>query len=171
MDEDTDNMDQFSVGRIISQRFRRVRRGYDTMAVDLFLEELALYVEQLQRELAAREQTERSALLLLRNARATADETIIGALAAAESERAEAERTAQALVQDAEARVRAILVAADNRIAMVQRELDNRRKMIGQMEASLRAAADEIAPMALPPQPRRYPEPVVIDTHDALTSG
>lgn len=72
------SVSEISRQAIIDHRFPTRRRGYDTDAVDQFLEYIAHRVEQLQNELAG-QATDRAALDLLKNAERTARDTKLGA--------------------------------------------------------------------------------------------
>ena len=85
------NVTAFSPQQITDHRFEKRRRGYDTAAVDQFIEDVARHVERLQNELAG-QATDRTALDLLNNAERIARDTRLGAEIDANRERETAAR-------------------------------------------------------------------------------
>jgi DivIVA domain-containing protein len=152
-------MQEISGQEIRSVRFPEKRRGYQSDAVDRFLEDLAQYVDVLRGRLAGQELTERSAMLLLQKAQITADQTVGDATAQAEFMRAEAEADAREVLEaaraearqrmsGAEAQIEAAFADASARLNEVEKEISARRRELAMLEAgSARFAADQAAVM------------------------
>jgi DivIVA domain-containing protein len=127
-----EGMREFTHEGINSHRFTsRRKKGYDTLEVDMYLEHLAEYVGWTQAELARHQETEQTALDLLRNAQSVAGETVAAARRNAEqvlretAEGVELSRTeARLTLDDARAEADETMVVARRSAEQVLREAE-----------------------------------------------
>jgi len=152
------------------------RRGYQVDAVNLFMEDLAQYVDVLRGRVTSQERTERSAMLLLQKAQETADQTIVEATSQAEAIRTNARHEADAMVNGAraeakqrmdgaEAQIEAAFADASDRLNELERQIQARRRELALLEAgSARFAADQAACM-------RAQADVLLEAASSITSA
>jgi DivIVA domain-containing protein len=134
-----EGMREFTHEGINSHRFTsRRKKGYDTLEVDMYLEHLAEYVGWTQAELARHQETEQTALDLLRNAQSVAGETVAAARRNAEqvlretAEGVELARTeARLTLDDARAEADMIVLSAQVR---AESEVECIRSQIAELE-------------------------------------
>ena len=141
-------MSEFSPEEIIAYRFSSGRRkGYDTLQVDAYLERLAMHVGQMQEQLARQQATERTALEVLQQAQAIADETIAAAQRDAETLRQHAMEGLENAKKDAHATVNAAQAEADRTLltARVQAEaaIERGQARVAELEAAGAARTKE----------------------------
>ena len=145
-------MRTFTPEQVLAHRFSSARhKGYDTIAVDGYLEQLAEYIGRLHGELALRQTSERSALELLQNARRSADRALLAAALtadqirqAASAELAEAQAEAGRLLEHA--REEAERIAAEARCE-ARRSLEQNQARIVALDQSAHARQQELQSM------------------------
>jgi DivIVA domain-containing protein len=133
------------------------RRGYRVEDVRRFLAQVADRVDELQGRIDAQAHSDHAAMLLLQQARETADRTIAEAEATAAALRAEAESEVESVVAasraeaaqraaGADAHAETVLATAADRLEELERLVDARRQEVAMLEAaSARFASDQAA--------------------------
>jgi DivIVA domain-containing protein len=144
---------------VLAYSFAKSRRGYDQAEVDQFVEVIAAELDRLNGLLTQRVGNEESAVLLLRTATRTADETIAEATAEAEQVRSSAaaeaaEMTAaaaeEAAAQIDEAQRQALEVTRDVRSeaarvsGAAQQQADEAEERVGQLQGLLMTQANRL---------------------------
>ena len=164
-------MRQFTPTEIITHRFAESRRrGYDTLAVDQYLEELAEYMGHLHRQVEAPVNDELSTRQVIANAHQVADDVFREAtdraaseleLARAEIEQvrrdaqcaaasvvATAQRQAQRILDDAFARAQTVERDASARLRDLDRMAGELARFVDNSTAELRSKASQMQEMA-----------------------
>lgn len=150
-------MSEYSGADILARRFQVCRRkGYDTIEVDLFLEEIAGYVDELRSGLDEAQTTEFTAMAMLKGARQAADEVLMGSAVAASSvheelkqQRANAEDEARTIVSGAQEIATDIVdkarAEADLVVQQQERDVAVLDETIEQRRAELASMGDAVA--------------------------
>ena len=135
------------------------RRGYQAQAVERYLALVADHVDALQGQLDAHAHSEHSAMLLLQQARQTAEQTMAEATEQADTLRSDALEESRRTIESsraearqrmdgAEAQIEAAFAEAAARLNELEREIQGRRRELAMLEAaSARFAADQAARM------------------------
>jgi cell division initiation protein len=154
---------RLTVLEIETKKFRRRWRGYDPVAVDAFLQEVAVHYEevltenhQLREELIGlREEVER-----YRTIENTLKESLMLAQRSADETRANAHREAELILQEARQQAEQIRREAEQRIQSLLREIET-------LEARKRAALLELRTLLL--THLQALEPTALDVEHAAT--
>ena len=125
---------------VLAYSFAKSRRGYDQAEVDQFVEVIAAELDRLNELLAQRVGNEESAVLLLRTATRTADETIAEAMEEAEQIRTAAAAEAAELQAEAAEQARAQIDEAQRQALEVTKDVQSEAARVS--EAAQHQAAD-----------------------------
>ncbi len=154
---------RLTVLEIETKKFRRRMRGYDPVAVDAFLQEVAVHYEevltenhQLREELIGlREEVQR-----YRTLENTLKESLMLAQRSADETRANAHREAELILREAHQQASAIRREAEERLRHLTQEIEA-------LEARKRAVVLELRALLL--SHLQALEPLTVDMHHAAT--